>query len=160
MSIIHHELFNAHVPSSDSDNQLPIDDLRKYLPRSKHVLIITQPLNGHRTVQLINIVCKQLIYNISLVRPVPFLFILPVYLCLGRVILLLALPHPLADLLELLDHGDDLLLDQAVGLEQVENVGLACDLGTLLVRRVLDYLVIEFLLGFLSLLLSLLVSHL
>jgi hypothetical protein len=82
---------------------------------------------------------------------IPLRLILSIDLSLSCIIFLFALSHSLADFLQLLNHIDDLLFNKPISFQQIEDISLASDLRTLLVRRVLDNLIIEVLLSFLPL---------
>lgn len=161
VSIVHHELLNAHVTTTHSDHQLPIDYLGINLLCAKCILVVAQPNNWHWTVKSIYIICQQLVDNISLHCSVMLLpLIVSFYFCPCFLVQLLLCPHSPADIFKVFDHFNDFLLHPSIGSQQLKHVTLAVDFRASLIGRVLNNLFIKFHLSLFPFPLHFLVFHL
>ena len=59
------ELFDNHEPTTHTNYQPSIEDLREDLARAKHVEAVAETLDWHRTSSLVDVVTKKLVKHVA-----------------------------------------------------------------------------------------------
>lgn len=122
LSIVHHELLDAHVAAAHSDHQAPVDDLGRDLLGAEHVITLACPLHRDRTAQPIDVVSEKFIDNIThygLVKLSGFGLLLETTAHL--LILSLGVLNALRHVLKLSDEAYNAFLGLPIHLEQLED---------------------------------------